>query len=100
MKKIIALCFNLLVASVITAAMGAPAIVGLGAGLLTGILPGVPQGSFGMAIQKEVWMSSIIEGLFADNTFLSLLIGKKSMKVLFLSIKSACSPINSGASSS
>ena len=46
MKKIIALCFNLLVASVITAAMGAPAIVGLGAGLLTGILPGVPQGSF------------------------------------------------------
>ena len=71
MKKIIALMFNLLVATLLTAAMGAPAIIGVGAGLLSGFLPGLPSGSFGMAIQKEIWQSDIVAGLFADNTFLS-----------------------------
>ena len=31
----------------------------------------VTEGGARMAIQKEIWMSSIVEGLFANNTFLS-----------------------------
>lgn len=30
-----------------------------------------PQGVLSMAIQKEIWMATIVEGLFADNSFLS-----------------------------
>lgn len=33
--------------------------------------PGAPAGALGMAVQKEIWMSTIVEGLFADNSFLS-----------------------------
>lgn len=31
----------------------------------------MPSGVLPMAIQKEIWMTSIVEGLFADNSFLS-----------------------------
>ena len=31
----------------------------------------LPSGTLGMAIQKELWMNHIVEGLFADNSFLS-----------------------------
>lgn len=71
MKKITALLFNLLVATLLTAAMGAPTIIGIGAGLLTGLLPGTPSGALGMALQKEIWESDIVANLFADNSFLS-----------------------------
>ncbi|GHV10294.1 hypothetical protein FACS1894162_3620 [Bacteroidia bacterium] len=43
----------------------------MGCGMVvSGFVRNVP-GSLNMAIQKEIWMSSIIEGLFADNSFLS-----------------------------
>ena len=31
----------------------------------------LPQGAMPMAIQKEIWINSIVEGLFADNSFLT-----------------------------
>jgi hypothetical protein len=70
MKKITALLFNLLVMSIITVSAGLPAVF-IGAGLLGGLLPGAPSGWFGMAIQKEIWESTLVDNLFADNSFLS-----------------------------
>jgi len=71
MKKIIALTFNVLVSLLLTAAMGAPAILGVGAGLLVGALPGAPSGSLAMGLNVELWQENIVEPLFADNSFLS-----------------------------
>lgn len=71
MKKFTALLFNLIVALTVTTAMGAPAVVGIGIALLSGFMPGLPAGSFGMALQKEIWQADIVANLFADNTFLS-----------------------------
>lgn len=71
MKKLIALLFNMLVALVITAAAGLPALVALGIALVGSLVPGAPVGALGMAIQKEIWESDIVSSLFADNSFLS-----------------------------
>ena len=71
MKKIIALLFNLLVASVLTAVAGAPAFVGVAAVVAGSLFHMAPSGSFGMALQKEIWEKDIVENLFADNSFLS-----------------------------
>ena len=66
-----ALMFNVIFASAVTAATGLNTFAVLGTGSLLSLLPLVPAGSFGMAVQKEIWMNSIVEGLFADNSFLS-----------------------------
>lgn len=69
--KTLSLMFNLLIASLISSVIGAPAVVAVGLTLVLGILPGVPAGAFGMALNKEIWQSDIVGNLFADNTFLS-----------------------------
>lgn len=73
-KILIALCalmFNVIIASAISTATGFNPLAVMGTGSLLSLLPLAPAGSFGMAVQKEIWMNSIVEGLFADNSFLS-----------------------------
>jgi hypothetical protein len=70
MKKIGLLLFNIVIASFLMMAMGAPAVFGVGLGVISGFIPGMPHGSFGMAIQKEIWENDIVPSLFADNSFL------------------------------
>lgn len=75
MKKVLllmtALLFNVFVGGAIATATGfnPVAVIGVGTGL-SFVLPSVP-GALPMAVQKEIWMNSIVEGLFADNSFLS-----------------------------
>ena len=71
MKKIGLLLFNIVVATALMVAVGAPAVLGIGIGALSGVLPGLPSGVAGMAIQKEIWENDIIEGLWAENSFLN-----------------------------
>lgn len=71
MKKILFLAFNLLVASLFTAAIGAPAVLGVGAGLFSSLFHKSPSGALTMGLQVEVWQKDIVENLFADNSFLS-----------------------------
>ena len=66
-----ALMFNVVFATAVTAATGLNTFAVMGTGSLLSLLPLVPVGSLGMAVQKEIWMNSIVEGLFADNSFLS-----------------------------
>lgn len=68
---ICALVFNITGASAIALASGLPFAGILGGGALVSLLGGATSGQMNMAIQKEIWMSSIVEGLFADNSFLS-----------------------------
>jgi len=73
-KILIALCalmFNVVVASAVSVATGFNPIAVMGVGSVMSLMPLTPAGSFGMAVQKEIWMNSIVEGLFADNSFLS-----------------------------
>jgi len=65
-----ALIFNLIAGTSLAMATGLnpTAIVGGGMGLSM-LLP--RSAGVTMAIQKEIWMSSIVEGLFANNSFLS-----------------------------
>jgi hypothetical protein len=69
--KTLSLMFNLLVASLISSVIGAPAVVAVGLTLVLGILPGAPAGAAGMALNKEIWQTDIVANLFADNSFLS-----------------------------
>lgn len=61
-----ALLFNLVAGVAIAAASGIPPLYVIGGGLLLKKTAGLK-----MAVQKEIWMNSIVEGLFADNSFLS-----------------------------
>lgn len=70
MKKIFALFFNLMIGTVLASFMGGGAVAAMGIGGALSLMPKMHDG-LGMAIQKEIWMNSIIEGLFADNSFLS-----------------------------
>ncbi|MFA5689883.1 MAG: hypothetical protein WC959_12215 [Kiritimatiellales bacterium] len=75
MKKILlilsALLFNVLVGGALAAASGLPPVAVIGAGsALSLLMPSMP-GIMPMAVQKEIWLASIVEGLFADNTFMS-----------------------------
>lgn len=70
MKKIFALFFNLTMGVVLASLVGGGAFAALGIGGFLSLMPKMHDG-LGMAIQKEIWMNSIIEGLFADNSFLS-----------------------------
>ena len=61
--------YNLVAAVVIAMASGFSFLAIFAVGFL---LSGFMQvGGLQMAIQKEIWMSSIVEGLFANNSFLS-----------------------------
>jgi hypothetical protein len=63
--------FNLCIAFAIAFATGFSVVAAAGVGLGLSALGGLPGGTAGMAIQKELWMNHIVEGLFADNSFLS-----------------------------
>lgn len=71
MRKLLMFSVNVLVLSVITAMFGLSPAIGAGAGVVSSFLPGAPQGATSMAIQKEIWAATIVENLFADNTFLT-----------------------------
>lgn len=71
MSKFLTFIFNVIVAMFVTTLFGLSPAVGAGVAVAGSILPGLPAGMTGMAIQKEIWASSIVENLFADNTFLS-----------------------------
>lgn len=71
MKKLIALLFNLVIALVVSTAIGAPAIMGVGGALFSSVFLGAHSGNISMALQLEVWQRDIVEPLFADNSFLS-----------------------------
>jgi hypothetical protein len=68
-KFILALLFNLVAAVSIGAAASVPPLAIFGGGIALSALGGAS--GIQMAVQKEIWMNSIVEGLFADNTFLS-----------------------------
>ena len=73
-KFLIALCalfFNLVVASSVSVATGFNPVAVMGVGSVLSLMPLKPAGTFGMAVQKEIWMNSIVEGMFANNSFLS-----------------------------
>ena len=68
-RGITSLLYNLIVCFFIALASGFsfPAVAGVGfAGSML-----IQSGGVNMAIQKEIWMSTIVEGLFADNSFLT-----------------------------
>jgi len=66
-----AMMFNMLVCMALSAATGFSMVGCMVGGAIVSGLANVPAGSLGMAIQKEIWMNHIVEGLFADNSFLS-----------------------------
>jgi hypothetical protein len=66
-----ALAFNLCIAFAVAFATGFSVAASAGVGLGLSVLGGLPGGTAGMAIQREIWMNHIVEGLFADNSFLS-----------------------------
>jgi hypothetical protein len=70
-KILFMLMFNFLVAGLVATAAGLNPLAVFGVG--TGLSLFVPKmnGVISMAIQKEIWMASIVEGLFANNTFLA-----------------------------
>lgn len=65
-----AVMFNFLVGGAVAFATGLPVwgVVGGGAALGAFLQTG---GTVNMAVQKEIWMNTIVEGLFADNSFVS-----------------------------
>jgi hypothetical protein len=72
MKLIVATCallFNVVAASAISVVTGFPLWGVVATGSALSLL--TPADGLRMAIQKEIWMNTIIEGLFADNLFIS-----------------------------
>jgi hypothetical protein len=68
---ITALLFNVVLGGAVSAATGFNPLAVIGGGLgLTGLF-GSQTGVAAMAIQKEIWTSSLVEQLFADNSFMS-----------------------------
>lgn len=66
-----ALLFNVIIGGAIAFASGlSPTALILGGLTLSSVMPKM-GGVTNMAIQKEIWITSIVEGLFADNSFLS-----------------------------
>lgn len=66
-----ALLFNILVSGAVAAATGFnPVAVFATGGALSAFLKPM-QGVLPMAVEKEIWINSIVEGLFADNSFLA-----------------------------
>jgi P22 coat protein - gene protein 5. len=71
MVLICTLVFNIVGASAVSLAAGLPLAGVLGGGAVISLLGGAGAGQMNMAIQREIWMNAIVEGLFADNSFLS-----------------------------
>ncbi len=67
---ICALLFNIVGGVAIAAASGLPVWGVLGGGSVLSMVAG-QKGALNMAVQKEIWMDTIVEGLFADDTFIS-----------------------------
>lgn len=67
-----ALLFNMVFGGAIAAATGLPPALVYGSGtVLTTAIGNSLQGVAPMAIQKEIWLGSLVENLFADNSFMS-----------------------------
>lgn len=76
MKKFIvafisAILFNVIAGSTIAFAAGVNPAWVIGLGTAATALVKMPAGVAVMAVQKEIWLNTVIEGLFADNSFLS-----------------------------
>jgi hypothetical protein len=71
MKFLSGLFFNMLMAILFATVLGINPLLAFG-GLSAGaaLMPKLP-GVAAMAVQKEIWMTSIVENLFADNMFMS-----------------------------
>lgn len=68
---ITALLFNVVMGGAISAATGFNPVAVIGGGSLLSGAIGSLNGVAPMAIQKEIWVTSIVENLFADNSFMS-----------------------------
>lgn len=66
-----AVLFNVLTGGLVASATGLSVWGIIGGGTVLSTLIGSGAGTLNMAVQKEIWMSAIVEGLFADNSFLS-----------------------------
>ena len=66
-----ALLFNIVAGTAIAAVSGFNPAAVIGGGTVLSAFLKLPQGAMPMAIQKEIWINSIVEGLFADNSFLT-----------------------------
>jgi hypothetical protein len=64
-----AVLFNVIAGGAIAFASGLPVLGVLGGGAILSTM--LPSGGAQMAIQREIWMNTIVEGLFADNSFMS-----------------------------
>lgn len=71
MKLFSGLTLNMFVGALFAFVIGGGGLMAMIIAFVLSFIPGTPAGSLGMAVQKEIWMSSIVEGLFADNSFLS-----------------------------
>jgi len=75
MKKLFlflsALMLNVFVGGAIAIASGLSPVAVIGGGMVLSAFMPKMAGILPMAIQKEIWMATIVEGLFADNSFLS-----------------------------
>jgi P22 coat protein - gene protein 5. len=71
MTLLLAVVFNVIGAGAVAATSGLPFLGVLGGGAVASTLIGSTAGNLNMAVQKEIWMSTIVEGLFADDSFLS-----------------------------
>lgn len=65
------LFFNVVLGGFVAAATGLNPVALVGGGTALTAIFGTPHGMANMAIQKEIWTSSLIEQLFADNSFMS-----------------------------
>lgn len=66
-----ALLFNVVIAGTVSAATGFNPLAVLGGGSLLSYGIGQLNGIAPMALQKEIWIGSLVENLFADNSFMS-----------------------------
>jgi hypothetical protein len=69
MRKLTSFMFNLVIAMILVAVTGLPALAAPAIAVLGGMTHQVP--GLSMAIQKEIWETDIVANLFADNSFLS-----------------------------
>ncbi|MDL2254969.1 hypothetical protein LJC38_00105 [Parabacteroides sp. OttesenSCG-928-K15] len=65
-----AVFFNLIVGGAVAFASGLPMLGVLGGGAVLSTMLKPVEG-LQMAVQREIWMNTIVEGLFADNSFVS-----------------------------
>ena len=75
MKKLLsifmALVFSVIIGGAVSAATGLNPLAVIGGGsVLSAFIPKM-EGVAPMAIQKEIWINSLVENLFADNQFMS-----------------------------